>query len=111
MVNQERANHMVAQVTRLSELDAIARSHADKMAQECRLFHSDPFKIQSSFCRISRRFGENVARGSSIKDMHKAMMEKRSDKNNIIDRRYCNMGMATSKGKDELLYLCQVFRG
>lgn len=111
MVNRERTSMMVAPVTRLSELDAIAREHSERMAAECRLFHSEPFEIQSSFSRTSRRLGENVARGATIRKIHKAMMEKLSDRNNILDRRYSNMGMATARGSDGMLYLCQVFRG
>ena len=111
MVNNERTSHAVAPLTRLSELDAIARDHAEAMASQGRLFHSNPQQIRSSFSRTSRRFGENVARGSGIREMHDAMMKNLSDRNNILDRRYCNFGMATCRGDDGRLYMAQVFRG
>lgn len=111
MVNKERTERMIAPLTRLSELDAIARAHAEAMAAQGRLFHSNPHQVQSEFHHEMRRLGENVARGCCIREIHAAMMKNRSDKNNILDRRYTNMGMATATGEDGMLYLCQVFRG
>lgn len=111
MVNKERTERMVAPLVRLKELDEIARDHAEDMASKRTLFHSDPHEIRAKFNRTSRRFGENVGRGVSIKAIHEAMMMIRSDRNNILDRRYTNFGMATARGSDGLLYMCQVFRG
>lgn len=112
MVNNERISHMVAPLVRLSELDAIAKAHAEEMARSGEVFHSKPQEIRSSFCRTSRRLGENVARGADIRSIHSSMMKNVSDRNNMLDRRYTNMGMATARGKgDGLLYLVQVFRG
>jgi Cysteine-rich secretory protein family len=112
MVNNDRISQMVAPLIRLSELDAIARSHAEDMARKGEVFHSKPQEIRSSFCRASRRLGENVARGPDIRAIHAGMMNNVSDRNNLLDRRYTNMGMATARGKDDgLLYLVQVFRG
>jgi Cysteine-rich secretory protein family len=112
MVDNERISQMVAPLVRLSELDAIARSHAEDMARKGEVFHSKPQEIRSSFCRTSRRLGENVARGTDIKAIHSCMMKNVSDRNNMLDRRYTNMGMGTARGKDDgLLYLVQVFRG
>jgi uncharacterized protein YkwD len=111
MVNQERCRRVVAPLTRLAELDAIAHDHAVAMASADRLFHSNPVELRNKFSRPSRRMGENVASGDSIRDIHKKMMKTKSDRNNILHRSYTNMGMATAKGKNGTLYLCQVFRG
>ena len=111
MVNQERTKRVTAPLTRLKELDSIAREHADAMAASHKLFHSDPAALPQKFNRPSRRMGENVAVGATIKDIHKKMMATPSDKHNILHRRYTHMGMATAKGSDGQLYLCQVFRG
>jgi uncharacterized protein YkwD len=112
MVNNERTSHMVAPLVRRSELDAAARAHAEDMARRGEVYHSKPQEIRSSLCGASRRLGENVARGTDIRAIHAGMMKNVSDRNNMLDRRYTNMGMATARGpNDGLLYLVQVFRG
>jgi Cysteine-rich secretory protein family len=111
MVNQARVKCTVAPVARLRELDEIARSHAAAMAEENSLFHMTPVHLQESFPRVARRFGVNIAKGESIRAIHESMMRNRADKNNILDRRYTNMGMGTAVGPDGELFLCQVFRG
>ena len=111
MVNQERTKRVIAPLTRLSELDAIAREHAQAMAQASKLFHSDPAQLHANFNRFSRRMGENVAAGASIREIHKEMMKVPTDKHNILHRRYTHFGMGTATGSDGKLYLCQVFRG
>ena len=102
----------MAPLVRLRELDEIAREHAEEMASKNSLFHTSPDELQSKFQRASRRLGENVNKGKSIRGIHKAMMATRADRNNMLDRRFTHMGMATARGsEDGELYLCQVFRG
>jgi hypothetical protein len=100
MVNQERVKRTIAPLVRMRELDEIARENVDAMASENRASHSDPNFLRMRFQRPARRLGEN-----------EAMMETRSDSNNIADRRYTHMGMATAKASDGELFLCQIFRG
>lgn len=111
MVNKERAKRVTAPLVRLHELDELARKQARRMADQRQLFHSFPGEIQLNFSRPSRRFGENIARGASIQNIHNEMMRIRGDCNNILDRRYTNMGMGSVRGSDGNLYLCQIFRG
>jgi hypothetical protein len=111
MVNQERIKRFIAPLVRMRELDEIAKEHVEVMARERRAFHSNPDFLRIRFQRPSRRLGENVAKGSSIRAIHEAMMETRSDYNNIADRRYTHMGMATAKASDGELIMCQIFRG
>jgi uncharacterized protein YkwD len=113
MVNYYRIQRCAAPLLRLSELDEIARAHASAMASADRLFHIDPMQLRQSFHHPTRRMGENIAKGNTIRDIHRAMIETSiSDRNNIIDRRYTHMGMGTATcHQDGQLYLCQVFRG
>jgi hypothetical protein len=111
MVNQERTKRMIAPLVRMRELDEIAREHVDAMARENRAFHSNPNFVRMSFHRPAHRLGENVAKGSSIRAIHEAMLATRSDYNNIADRRYTHLGMATAKASDGELFMCQIFRG
>jgi uncharacterized protein YkwD len=111
LVNQERIKRAIAPLVRMRELDEIARKNVDAMARENRAFHSNPNFLKIRFQRPARRLGENVAKGSSIRAIHKAMMATRSDSNNIADRRYTHMGMATAKASDGELFICQIFWG
>lgn len=111
LVNQERVQRLSAPLYRLTELDEIAREHARRMAESNTLFHCTPDELRTKFSRPSRRMGENVRRGDCIANIHKAMMKDRADRSNIMDRRYTHMGMATARGSDGNLYLCQIFRG
>jgi uncharacterized protein YkwD len=81
------------------------------MAAKDALLHSDPNIVIQMMGRPSRRLGENVAFGRSIRDMHEMMMKiSGSDKNNILDRRFLTMGMGTAKGSNGGYYMCQIFR-
>mmetsp|Transcript_4051 Transcript_4051/g.6933 ORF Transcript_4051/g.6933 Transcript_4051/m.6933 type:complete len:137 (-) Transcript_4051:179-589(-) len=116
MINKDRTKRQVAPLTRLPELDELARQHAAAMAQQGQVFHSMTTMTTTTSSVPGgrfRRMGENVASGSSIKDIHREMMMKSlGDKNNILDRRYTYMGVGTAKSPtDGRLYLCQIFRG
>jgi uncharacterized protein YkwD len=114
LVNEERVKRVIAPLHRLRELDELARAHAEVMARGGRLFHSNPTDLSTKFSRPFRQMGENVAAGGTIREIHKYMMRNadgNTDKYNILHRRYTHMGMATAKGADGQLYLCQIFRG
>jgi Cysteine-rich secretory protein family len=110
LVNKERVKRNIPALTRQIELDSLARDCAKAMASEGRVRHSHADEIQ---CKIQpcRRFGENVARGKSVRGIHLQMLNDDADRNNIIDRRYAFMGMGTARGDDGLVYLCQIFKG
>jgi uncharacterized protein YkwD len=96
MVNQERFKRMIAPPVRMRELDEIARENVDEIVSENRAAHSDPNFLKMRFQRPARRLGENIDAGGSIRKIHEALMETRSNSNNIIDRRNTHMGMATA---------------
>lgn len=110
MVNAERAKRCAPALKRMRDLDAAARWHAEKMAAANEVFHANADKLLSMLETPSDYLGENVGRGKSIQEIHEEMMENKSDVYNMSDRRYREMGMATAKGKDGNLYLCQIFR-
>ena len=117
MVNRARERQAVPPLNRSSDLDALARAHAETMAaaqRDCgegRAFHADPTEIQAKLKKPSRRIGSNVAIGESVRHIHQEMMHKKGDYNNIFDRRYTEVGMGTAVGSDGKIYLCQIFRG
>jgi hypothetical protein len=114
LVNQSRCRRNAPALSRDMELDHIARLHAQAMATSGKAEHSDSNYLRFKLSGPCRRIGENVAVGTSIKDIHKEMMEstkRHADKNNVLDRRYTCMGVGTAKGEDGTLYLCQIFKG
>ena len=112
MVNMERTKRTVPAVKRCSELDAVARWHAETMAAEGKVRHSDTKDLQAQLTdKVGEHLGENVGAGESIRAIHHEMMNNLSDSRNMTDRRYKEMGMATARGKTGELFLCQIFRG
>jgi len=112
LVNKERVKRRIPPLMRRTQLDELAREHAETMAAEDALYHSDPNTLVQKIGRPSRRLGENVMYGDSIREMHRIMLESAgADKNNMLDRRYLTMGMGTARGQDGGLYMCQIFRG
>jgi hypothetical protein len=112
LVNIERAKLRTPPLIRRTQLDELAREHAETMAAKDALLHSDPNFVIQKLGRPSRRLGENVAYGKSIRDIHEMMMNTSgSDKNNLLDRRFLTMGMGTAIGTNGGLYMCQIFRG
>jgi uncharacterized protein YkwD len=111
MINSERTKRTITPLVRTRELDEIAREHVEAMAKENRMFHSDPSSLEMQFRPSARRLGENVAKGDTIREIHREMMTISSDANNILDSRYSHFGMATAKASDGELYICQIFHG
>ena len=110
LVNKERIKRNIPALTRRIELDALARERAEKMARLGTIDHGRPEEIQFRI-QPCRRFGENVACGSSIREIHCDMVKNAADLNNMLDRRYSYMGMGTAKGENGALYFCQIFKG
>jgi uncharacterized protein YkwD len=111
MINAERTKRTISPLVRDTVLDSLARAQATGMASSNRLYYSDPSDLQLDIDEPSRRLGENVTRGSTLRKINEAMMDSAADKNNILDRRFTHMGMGTAKASDGTLYLCQLFRG
>lgn len=111
MCNQERYNRNILPLTRLSQLDLLARQHADAMADKQELFHILPNLIRRHCDKKVLWLGENVKRGESVQAMQGAMMKNDIESRNILDRRFLYMGMATARSVDGKLYLCQIFCG
>lgn len=110
MVNAERSKRCAPALKRISHLDTLARWHAEKMASENKVLHADEMELLSKLERPTDILGENVARGESIRSIHQAMCKIKSDIYNMTDRRFTEMGMATARGPDGDLFLCQIFR-
>jgi Cysteine-rich secretory protein family len=124
LINNERVKRQVAPLTRMAELDTMAREHAKMMAEDPNHRHqqhpSQHFLERVVLKTLLDEHDYTVHRiasnawscgASELKDVHKELMEhSKSDRNNILDRRYTRMGVGTyqspANGK---LYVCQLF--
>jgi len=115
MVNEERIKRTIPALKRSLQLDALARWHAEAMATEGQVRHSDARALQANLIETTTSstnhhyLGENVASGASIRSIHDEMVYNVANIRNMTDRRYKQMGMATALGSNGELYLCQIF--
>lgn len=121
VVNEERTMRRVAPLQRHVGLDRLARQQATEMARSGVVTHASPDELLQGVQEVVSlptttttdvtRVGENVVRGAHPRELHKYLMLRTSDRNNIVDRRFTHFGIGTVKGEDDQYYMCQVFCG
>jgi hypothetical protein len=117
ILNNERIKRQVAPLQRMPALDEIAQHLAARMADNQELKHCDPVEILRLLLEKGntcvKRVGSNVSFcDGDVAGMHERMMrESLSDRNNILDRRYTTLGVATRKAPNGSLYVCELFLG
>ena len=83
--------------------------HAECMARKQKIFQSVT-SMEELEEKLGTTFaGENVQRGSSIKQMQTEGLKVESILDNIRDEVFTELGMGTARGKDGNLYMCQLF--
>jgi uncharacterized protein YkwD len=80
-------------------MDELARASAQRMA--------DTAGVSS----LQTTYVGNVLRGESIRAVHKATMQNKEgrERANLMNPYYQDFGVGTAKGKDGMLYVCQLF--
>jgi hypothetical protein len=117
ILNNERFNHQIAPLQRIPSLDELAQRVAAKMSSNQELKHCNPNEILNAIVETGnsslKRVGINILIcDGDIAGMHHRMMkESLSDRNNVLDRRFTTLGVATSKASNGSLYVCQLFLG
>lgn len=111
-VNTSRVNHLLQPLRRTVHLDAMAKAHAQSMAQRKIVFHSVNSVTALRDKLESVHVGENIQRGTSILQMHQECMSPLSGflRANVLSREFDEMGMGTAVGTDGIVYLVQLFR-
>ena len=99
LVNRERMKRGLRPLTRNLKMDELAREHAQKMADS------------AGVTPIQTTFVGNVLRGESIRSIHKATMlsSEGRERHNLLNPYFQDFGVGTAKGKDGMLYMCQLF--
>ena len=110
LVNTSRLNHSLQTLRRTVHLDAMAKAHAQSMAQRKMVFHSVNSLAALRDKLESAHAGENIQRGESIALLHDECMSQAILRANVLSNEFDEMGMATAVGTDGIVYLVQLFR-
>jgi uncharacterized protein YkwD len=99
LVNRERMKRGLKPLTRKIAMDELARASARRMADTAGV---------SSF---DTTYVGNALHGESIRAVHKAIMRNIDgrERANLMNPYYQYFGVGTAKGKDGMLYVCQLF--
>ena len=112
LINHERQLAGLKALRVSSDLHRLAKEHALRLTRERAVFHS-----VSTIPELREKLGtqlwvgENVQRGASSWTIHNSVMNECSlSRNNILAKEFCEFGVASTRGKDGFLYMCQYFR-
>jgi uncharacterized protein YkwD len=105
-INAARANHGRHRLTTRSDLVAVARGQAQRMASRNTLYHNPSLAQQ---VRNFRWVGENVGYGPSVSAVHLAFMASPGHKANILDSDYTEVGVGAVWANGRV-WIAQVFR-
>jgi hypothetical protein len=110
LVNGERAAAGLPALVRRAEVDAIATSHSTAMAARGDIYHNDLYFSAATHQALGASYlGENVAMNRSIEDMHRRLMLSPHHRDNILDRRFTQIGVAVAAAPDGVLYATEDF--
>jgi hypothetical protein len=99
LVNRERMKRGLRPLTRNIAMDELARGAAQKMAES------------EGKVSLPATYVGNVLRGETIRSIHRATMQNKDgrERYNLLNPYFQDFGVGTSKGKDGMLYVCQLF--
>ena len=106
LTNQARASHGVGRLSVASDLMSIAHRHSQRMASQHRIYHDPNLPGEVSGWRS---LGDNVGRGSSASQVHRAFMGSSVHRANILNPRYNQIGTGAVRGSDGYLYVTEIF--
>lgn len=105
-INSARANHGRHRLTTRSDLVAVARGQARRMAARNTLYHNPSLAQQ---VRNFRWVGENVGYGPSVSLVHNAFMASPGHRANVLDRDYTEVGVGAVWANGRV-WIAEVFR-
>ena len=105
-INSARASRGVHRLTTRSDLVAVARGQARRMAARNVLYHNPSLAQQ---VRNFRWVGENVGYGPSVALVHSAFMASPGHKANLLDRDYTEVGVGAVWANGRV-WIAEVFR-
>ncbi len=112
-INGARKELNLPAVRRNRKLDHVALEHSQQMLKQGRISHDsgrgDPaFRVENAGIR-PKATGENVALAASALRLHRALWGSPSHRENMLLRRWDEVGIAVVEGEGELLYATQLY--
>jgi hypothetical protein len=107
LANQERGKRGLKSYSVASDLVAVARRHAQRMASKGTIYHNPNLGSEVTGWQA---VGENVGMGGSAASIHEAFMNSAPHRANILDGDFTQVGMGTAYDSKGVLYVTQVFR-
>lgn len=104
LANHERASRGIHTLGNDADLNATAQAWAEHMASVNRLYHSQ-LRVPPGSTRVA----ENVAYGSSVDQIHQALMNSPGHRNNILDGRMTRVGIGSAVGSNGRIWIVQLF--
>jgi uncharacterized protein YkwD len=105
-INDARGDAGRRTLSTSSDLTAIARTWARRMASSNTLKHNPNLTSQVKGWRY---VGENVGVGGDVASLHRAFMDSKPHRANILDRDYTQIGVGVATGNGRL-WVVEVFR-
>lgn len=105
-IAQERDGAGLPAYSEQGDLTAVARKHAEDMADAGRIYHNP--NLQSDVKNWDS-VGENVGKGASVESIHRAFMESASHRSEILSTKFTQVGVGVVE-RDGTLWVSQVFR-
>lgn len=102
----ERAASGAGQLRLAADLVEVARSHSRDMAAQGRVFHNPNLGDQVKGWQV---IGENVGRGPSVDDIHRAFMGSETHRREILRPGFREVGVGVVVANDSL-WVTQIFR-
>lgn len=106
-INQQRQAAGLAAYSPASDLQAVARRHAQRMADRGEHYHNPNLTSEVSNWSI---VGENVGRGHDVEGLHQAFMASRTHRANVMSDQLTQVGVGVVQTPDGMLWVVQVFR-
>ena len=107
LVHRERAAAGVPAYAEKVDLADVARGQAERMAREQRLYHNPRLgdEVQNWDA-----VGENVGRGPSVEEIHRAFMDSPTHRSEILSTDFTEVGVGVAIAADGEIWVAQVFR-
>ena len=105
-IANERVTAGLAGYAVAPDLVDVARRHAEEMARQDRLFHNPRLATD---VKDWDSVGENVGKGATVAEIHRAFMESSTHRSEILSRRFTQVGVGVVE-RDGVIWVAQVFR-
>jgi hypothetical protein len=106
-IGAERAGAGLRSYSTASDLVAVARRHAQRMAVRGEPYHNPNLSTEVTGWSV---VGENVGKGLDVDSLHRAFMGSPAHRANILSTEFTQVGVGVARSADGWLYVVQVFR-